>query len=107
MNGLARILLEVCTGNADAFFVALVVTDKQFTMLDNGQVVLADLVSLGQIRVEVILSRKYRAWRHCSVHSEPEFSGHANHFLVQDRQNARVAQVDQAGLGIGLRTISC
>ena len=59
MNRLARILLEVRARDADALVVAVRIRDEQLAVLHDRQFVLADLVALGQVRVEIILARKY------------------------------------------------
>ena len=73
--------------------------------LDDGQFVLADLVALRQVRVEVILAREDRARRISAPMARPNLHGHAHDVGVQHRQHARVAQVDEVGLRIGLGAV--
>ena len=74
-------------------------------MLDDRQFKLADLVTLGQIRVKVVLARKHRAWRDRRVHGEAKHCRHVHDFLIEHRQNTRVTEVDQAGLRIGFGSV--
>jgi hypothetical protein len=105
VHGLASVLLEVRAGDADALLVALVVSNEEFAVLDDRQLVLADLVALRQIRVEIVLAGENRSRCHRRVDGEPELAGHAHDFLVEHRQHARIAEVDQAGLGVRLRAV--
>ncbi len=91
VDRLAGVFLEVRPRDADALLVALVVRNEQLAVLDDRQLVLADLVALRQVRVEVVLAA--------------ELAGHAHDFLVEHRQDARVAEIDQAGLGVRLGAV--
>ncbi len=71
-------------------------------LADNRQLHLADLIALGQVRVEVVLAGKHVVLADFGVHCQAELDGHAHGFLVQHRQYARHAQVDEAGLRVGL-----
>ncbi len=106
MDGLARVFLEVRPGNADTLLIAVRIADEQFAVLDDRQLILADLVALGQVRIEVVLAGEYRTRRDRRVNGESELRGHAHNFGVQNRQDAGIAEVDQAGLGIWICAIS-
>ena len=55
-----------------------------------GQLVLADLVALRQVRVEVVLAREHRARaRSVAPMARPNLHRHAHGFAVQHRQHAR------------------
>ncbi len=56
MYRLARILFKVRSCNSDSLFIAIGVLDEQFTILDDGQLELTDLVAFGQIRIKIILA---------------------------------------------------
>ena len=58
MYRLAGIFLKMRPRNADALLLAFGIGNKQLAVLDNGQLVLADLVTLGQIGVKIVLARK-------------------------------------------------
>ena len=74
MDRLAGVFFEMRASNTDALFVAVCVGDEQLAVLNDGQLVLADLVALRQIRVEVVLARKHRSRRDCRIYREPELA---------------------------------
>ncbi len=90
------------TGDADALDCAVFQSDVQVALADNRQLHLADLVALGQVGVEVVLAGKHVVLPDFGIHRQAELDGHAHGFLVQHRQNAGHAQIDEAGLGVGL-----
>ena len=102
VHGFARVLLEVRARNADALVLAVGILDEQLAVLDDRQLVLADLVALGQVRVEVVLAREDRTRRHGGVDGQPEHGRHAHDFFVEHGQHARVTEVDQASLRVRL-----
>ncbi len=61
MYRLAGILFEMRARDADAFVIAVGVLNKEFTVLDDRQLILTDLVALGQIGIELIFARKHGA----------------------------------------------
>ncbi|EJT84934.1 hypothetical protein PPS11_15306 [Pseudomonas putida S11] len=88
----------------DALDGAVFQGDIQVALADDRQVHLADLVALGQVRVEVVLAREHVALADLGIDGQAEHARHAHGFLVQYRQYARHAQVNQAGLGVRLGT---
>src|SRR5690606_23579128 len=68
----------------------------------DGQVHLAGLVALGQVRVKVILACKNVLFGDLGVDGQAELARHAYRFGIQHRQGAGHPQVNQAGLGVGL-----
>jgi hypothetical protein len=101
VQAFAGVFFQVRTGDADALDGAVFQGNVQVALADNRQFHLADLVALGQVRVEVVLARKHVVLADLGVNRQAEHHGHAHRFLVQHRQHAGHAQVDQAGLGIG------
>jgi hypothetical protein len=101
---LAGVFFQVRAGDADALDGAVFQGDVQVALADDRQVHLADLVALGQVRVEVVLAREHVALADFGVDRQAEHARHAHRFLVQHRQYAGHAQVDQAGLGVRLGT---
>ncbi len=91
VNGLACILFEMRSRDPDALFLAFSIGNVQLTAL--------------QIRVKVILARKYRARCNRGIDSQSEHRGHVHDFFVEHGQHARVTQVDKASLRIGLRAV--
>ncbi len=105
MDRFAGIFFQMCPRNADALFSATVDRNDQLTVLDDRQLVLADLVTLRQIGIEVVLAREYGSPCDICIHSKAKFAGHADGFLVKYGQYARITEVDQAGLRVRLGSI--
>ena len=75
----------------DGFFDA-VDMNRYRAARDHRQLELRDLVALGQIRIKVILARKYRAARNvvrlAAIHCQPKLNGALHGLRVQHRQRA-------------------
>ena len=65
------------------------------------QVVLRDLVGLGQIGIEVVLAVEDGALRDPAVERQSDARGVLHRLLVGHRQHARVPQADRADLRVG------
>ena len=98
VHQLARVLLHMDAGDADLF--AAVQLDV--TVLADGHVVLADLVRLGQIRVNVVLSVHLAHPVDLAVRGEPRRDGVLHHPLVHHGEAARLTGADGAAVGVGL-----
>ena len=96
----AGVFLEVRAGNAYFLVFALGRADKDMAAADDRQLVLRNLVTLGQIGVEIILARKNRVMIDFGFDGNAEADRHADRFAVQHRQHARQAEIDRAGLGV-------
>ena len=107
VHRLAGVLLEVGARDPDPpFLTRTVQLDVHVSPAHYGELVLADLVALGKIRIEVVLAGEYRTRCNRGIDGQSELRGHPHDFGVKDRQHARIAEVDQAGLGIRLGSIS-
>ena len=102
---LAGILLQVRARDIDALDAAVVEQDVDRPAADDRQFVLADLVTLGQVGVEVILAREDRAPRHAGVDCQPEFHRHAYRLGIEHGQHAGISQIDQVGLRVRRRPV--
>ena len=102
VQALAGVLFQVRTGDADALDGAVFQGDVEEALADDGVIHLAGLIALGQVRVEVVLAREDVTFGDLGVDRQAELAGHAHGFGVQYRQGAGHAEVDQAGLGVGL-----
>ena len=102
VQALAGVFLQVRAGDADALLGAVFQGNVEEALADDGVVHLAGLVALGQVRVEVVLTGKDVLAGDFGVNRQAEFAGHAHGFGVEHRQGAGHAEVDQAGLGVGL-----
>ena len=102
MQALAGIFFQVRAGDADALDGTVFQGDVEEALADDGVVHLAGLVALRQVRVEVVLAGEDVTLGDLGVDGQAELAGHAHGFGVEHRQGAGHAEVDQAGLGIGL-----
>jgi len=101
MQALAGVFFQVRAGYADTLDGAVFQRDIQVAFADNRQLHLADLIALGQVRVEVVLAREHAVLADLGVNRQAEHHRHAYRFLVQHRQHTGHAQVYQARLGVG------
>ena len=101
VNGFARVFLEVRARDVDHAFAAVRQANRQTAARDDRQLVLADLVALGQVGIEVILAREHRAWRNLRVEGEAKPDGHVHRGPIEHGQDAWQAEVDRASLRVG------
>ncbi len=106
VNGFTRVFFQMRAGDAHAFFLAAIELNDDLTLFDDGQLVLADLIALGQVRIEVVLSREHRPRRHPGADGEPELDRHAHRLGVEHRQHAGQTEVHGARLRIGSCSVS-
>ena len=85
VQGLAGVLFQVRAGNADALAAAVFQVDIEVAVMHDGQLELADLVTLGEIRVKVVLASEHRARGNAGVGGQAEHGRHAYHFRIQYR----------------------
>ena len=102
---LAGILLQVRAGNGDALGAAVIEHNVESALRHDRQLVLADLIALRQVRIEVVLAREHRLAGYARADREAEAHGHANRLAIQHRQHAGEAEIDEARLGVGRRTV--
>ncbi len=106
MQALAGVFLQMGAGDADALALAVFQVDVEVSLAHHWQLELADLVALGQVGVEVVLAREHRARRDVGLHGQAELHGHAHGRFVEHGKRTGIAQVDDAGLGVGRRAIT-
>ena len=106
VHALAGVFFEMRASNADDLRAAIFEEDGHGAVLNHRQLVLADLVALGQVRVEVVLAGKHRTGRNGGAYSQAETNSHADGFAVQDRQHAGVAQVNEVRLAVRRGAVS-
>ena len=102
---LACIFLKVSTRDVDALDGAVVEHDVDRTTADDRQFVLADLITLRQIGIEVVLAREYRAPRHPRIDRQAEFHRHAYRLGIEHGQHAGIGEIDQIRLRVRRRPI--
>ena len=102
VQALAGVFFKVRAGDADAFDGAVFQGDVQVPFTDDGMIHLAGLVALGQVRVEVVLTCEHVGAAQFGVDRQAEFHRHAHGLGIEHRQGAGHAQVNQAGLSVGL-----
>src|SRR5690606_23853473 len=100
VQGLACVFFKVGAGEVDRSF--LVAHKKaQRAALNDGYFELADLVVLGEVRIEVVLALELRARRNMRTYRQAEQNGALDSAAIHDRQCTRQRHVDFAGLRIG------
>ena len=96
---LAGVLLQVGAGERDAARAVRAV-DFQLAAAHDGLSQLADLVALGQVRVEVVLAVEAASLGNLPAHGHAEQHRHAHRLGVQRRQHARQRQIHLARLRV-------
>ena len=86
VDELARVLLHVRPGDADPVDAAVVQLDVQMAADADGQVVLRDLVALGQVGIEVVLAVEDGVVGDAAVQRQRDARGVLDRPLVGDRQ---------------------
>ena len=101
----AGVLFQVSAVDADALDAAVGQLDLYPAVAAQGQLVLGDLIALGQVRVVVVLAREDRGLRDLAVERQPRADGGFDRSAVADRQRAGQAQAGRAGVRIGRRAL--
>ena len=107
MDILAGVLFHVNPGQAHPFgligLVGLIVERHvKIAVLGNRQLVHADLVTLGQIRIKIVLARPAAAGRDPAVGGQGGFEGILDHPFVEHRQDPGQAHAHRTGVVVGL-----
>ncbi len=102
VQALAGVFFKVGAGHADALDGAVFQGDVQVAFAHDRQFHLTDLITLRQVRVEVILAGEHVVLTDLGVDGQAKLDRHLHGFLVQHRQRTGHAQVDEAGLSVGL-----
>ena len=86
MEGFAGIFFKMGPGNADHLLFTID-HDGGFPGADYWKIKLADLVTLGKVRIEIVLPRKDRARRYRSADGKAKLHRHLHGLLIKDRKN--------------------
>ena len=102
--GFAGILFQMEPRNADGLCAAIRQLNINRAFTNDGVRVLADLIALRQIGVEVILAIKTGPEIDLGIQAKPGTHGLRHAFMVDHRQHAGEARINEGNLGIGFRT---
>src|SRR5581483_10747172 len=92
-----RIFFHMNTGQADALGT-FTNCDINVPVPGDGQLIHADLIPFGQIRVEIILARPAAVWRDLAMSCQRRAERVFHHTLVEDGEDAGHAEADRAGM---------
>ena len=104
VQALARILFQMRAGEANLDLASRGGEDHDLSALNDGNLVLADLIALRQVGIEVVLAREHAPLVDRSAHGQAEADGALDRAFVQHRQHARQGDVDRRGLAVRRRT---
>ena len=76
--------------------------DRDLALAHDRRLVLADLISLRQIRIKVVLAVEHRAQIDLRIEAEPGAHRLPDAFLVDDGQHARHRRIDQRNMRVRL-----
>ena len=102
----ARVLLEVGADERDVAGGGVGRLDGDGPSRRDRILVLADLVALGQVRIEVVLAREDAARGDAGADREAEPDRHPHRLAVEDREHPGKPEIDGARLGVGLRPVA-
>ena len=100
MNGLARILFHMNSGQTKCFR-ALTRIDNYGSSVANGGFVLGNLVALGQVRVEVVFAGVFIVFANSAAQGQSQSGSRSNHAPVRLGEGAGQTQRNRTNLGIG------
>jgi len=100
MQRLPGVFFQVCAGQVDHLF-RITDLDGHLAADHHRQLELADLITLGQIGVEVIFACENRLGRDLTLDRQTEANSAFDGFLVEYGQNAGQGDIDGIGLRIG------
>jgi len=100
----ARVIFKVNAPDADGPLFLALAGDRHASPGGEGQIELGDLITLGQVRIKIVLAGKERNRIDPAAGGQGEPGGRRKHLLVQHRQRTRQAHADRADLAVGLRT---
>ena len=101
MDVFAGVFLHVDARQAHSFRAAIRF-DVDVAAGADGQFVLADLITLGQIRIEIVLAREDARTRDFAVGRQTGFDGEFDDSFVQHRQNAGKTSAYRTGILVGI-----
>ena len=105
MQRFAGVFFQVCARQLHGFQFSLAIAlehERHLAALDDRNFELADLVTLGQVRIKVVFARKHGMRRDHGVDGEAELDRALDSATVHHGQHARQGQVDRAGLRVRL-----
>ena len=102
MQRLARVLLEMQPFDPDLDGLAARQVDEDDALADDGLLVLRDLVSRRQVRIEIVLPVEDRILVDLRLQAQPRAHRLLHAEAVDDGKHARHAGIDEADMGIGI-----
>src|SRR5215204_1497884 len=99
MKQSTRVLFDVNPSDTGFPFHA-VASECQLATDTERHIVLRDLVTLGEVRIEVVLAVEFAIWRNRAPEREPGAKDRFNGCLIDDRQCARQAHANRTDVGI-------
>ena len=80
----ACIFFQVCARNA-YYLSEPVYVDLHFAVTNNRKFILTYLITLGEVRIEIVLAREYRMPIDFGTNRKPKLDGHTRRFHVHYR----------------------
>ena len=105
MHALARVLFEVRADDADLLGLeaTLGIADLEPAVVAERQIVLTDLIALGQVGIVILLAIPLGELGDLAIERHGRAAAEQEGFAIHHRQCARHADADGAGLGVGGR----
>jgi hypothetical protein len=105
MERLARVLFEMKPLDADLDALGRGHVDDHLAFAHDRMFKLRDLITLGQIGIEIVLAVEHRTQIDLRLEAEPGSDRLRHAFLVYDGQHARHGRVDQRNMVVGFAAV--
>ena len=93
------------TLDKEVILLVAVVIVEQSSINHDWVVLLSNLVALGKIWVDIVLSIKLNKWRYAATESKRASDGLVETVFVQDGKHAGYAEIDKTHVGVWLLQI--
>jgi hypothetical protein len=101
VHQLARVFFEMDAFDAHRIGLAVKTRDLKIAVFTKGFFILGDLVTLGQVRIEIVLPGKTGAGGDGAVQGQARADAVFKRLLIQNRERPRLARAHGADLAIG------
>src|SRR4051812_37600089 len=103
MHRLTRVLFEVRASDTYSLLFSRLEPRDEKTVLTKWLFILANLITLWQIRIKIVFPREDALLSYLAIQSNRRSNPQLNRKLINDRQASRLTSTDGTNVGIGIR----
>ena len=100
-EGFGGFLLHLDALNQDMVLVLLVVVEEEAAVEHDWVVLLRDLIGLGKVSVDIVLSVEFDLGQDASAESQRSLDGLVQALFVQDGEHTWQTKIDEVGVSVG------